>query len=155
MEGASPQFVWRGRLHLGDEPGVYGDACYAGLSTDLPLTVREFEENPPDAATFVLLTEGGNVHPGYPGHKVEIVYYEETDQPAHYRERVLAEGRLLPGQMQVRTDLGLVTPPPRTPRYISVRVRLDTSMPPALYDDFVLVGLSLQSTKYYASFGFY
>jgi hypothetical protein len=142
-------------MHLGDEPGVYGDAHYVGFGADLPLTVREFEENPPDSATFVLTAERVNLHPGYPGHRMEVVYYEETEEPNHYRERVLGESRLAPGQTSVQVDPGVVTPRPDAPRYMCVRVRLDTSMPPALYDDFVLTSLYLLSTKYYASLGFY
>ena len=155
MERARPQFVWRGRLHLGDEPGVYGDAQYVGLGCDLPLTVREFEENPPDTATFVLVAEGVGVREGYVGHSVQVVAYEQTDKLNHYRERVIGEVRLLQGETEVEVDPSAVTLRPNAPRYLSIRVRLDTSVPPALYDDLVLTGLSLRSTKYYVSFGFY
>lgn len=165
MAGTSREFIWRGRIHLGDEPGVYGDASYAGLGCDLPLTVREFEENPPDTATFVLAGENVGIHPGYPGHAVQVVLYEETEEPNHYRERVLREVPLVPvetgpggtepGETEIAVDLASAAPKPGAPRYLSIRVRLDTSVPPALYDDFLLVGLWLRSTKYYASFGFH
>jgi hypothetical protein len=39
-------------------------------------------------------------------------------------------------------------------RYFSVRVEVDTEVPPGLYDDFVFVSLSLKSTTHFADFGF-
>lgn len=163
MEGRGrPEQIWRGRLHLGDEPGIYGDAAYAGLGVELPVTIREFGENPPDTGTFSIITQGARRYEGYPGHRVEVVAYEEdTDLPGRYRERVVAGETLVPragesgaSETRVEVDLAAVVPREGGPRYVGVRVRLDTTMPPALYDDIVLLGLSLRSTRYYASFGF-
>ncbi len=155
METDTRQLIWQGRLHLGDEPGIYGDACYVGLGCDLPITVREFEEHPTGAATFVLGTENMSTQRGYPNHVMQVVCYEETDVVNHYGERVLVETPLVPGDTLIEADLSGVQDKLESARHLSIRVRLDTSAPPALYDDFVVVGLSLQSTRYYASFGFY
>lgn len=155
MDTDTRQLVWQGRLHLGDEPGIYGDACYVGLGCDLPITVREFDKHPTGAATFVLATENMGTQRSYPSHMMQVVCYEETDVVNHYSERVYRETLLVPGDSLIEADLSGVRAKPEGPRYLSIRVRLDTSAPPALYDDFVVAGLSLQSMRYYASFGFH
>lgn len=33
------ELIWQGRLQLGDQPGVYGDAAYSGITAELPMTV--------------------------------------------------------------------------------------------------------------------
>jgi hypothetical protein len=155
MDTVTRQLIWQGRLHLGDEPGIYGNACYVGLGCDLPITVREFDEHPVGRAAFVLGTENMSTQRGYPSHLMQVVCCEVTDAANHYGEWVLGETPLVPGDTLIEVDLSGVRAKPGAPRYLSARVRLDTSAPPALYDDFVVVELSLQSTRYYASFGFY
>ena len=163
MEGRGRPAPYRlGPPHLGDEPGIYGDAAYAGLGVELPVTIRELGENPPDTAAFVVAAQGARRYGGYPGHRVEVVAYEEdTDHPGRYRERVVAGETLAPGSGEsgasvtgVEVDLAAAVPRGGGPRYAGVRVRLDASMPPALYGDLALLGLSLRPTKYYVSFGF-
>jgi hypothetical protein len=33
------ELIWQGRIQVGDEPGVYGDATYSGHMCSVPLTV--------------------------------------------------------------------------------------------------------------------
>jgi hypothetical protein len=62
------ELVWQGRLHLGDEPGVYGDAAYCGLAAELPLTVERLNPSDTSQAKFRLLleTEGLETFTGFP-----------------------------------------------------------------------------------------
>ena len=41
MLSSSPELIWKGRIHLGDEPGIFGDAEYAGISLELPVTLEK------------------------------------------------------------------------------------------------------------------
>ncbi len=72
--GNTGELIWQGRVQLGDEPGVYGDADYAGLSFELPVTLTPFM---PEGATLVVafdLTAEGASSFGAPylGHVVTI-----------------------------------------------------------------------------------
>lgn len=55
------ELVWQGRLQFGDEPGVYGDAHYAGLCSEWPVTIRKFDpnSNAPGQVSFQLDADGG------------------------------------------------------------------------------------------------
>lgn len=159
MPDPQQELIWRGRLHLGDEPGVYGDACYAGLAIDLPVTIRPLPDPPDpdgdDRLTFTLRADAVAVFPGYPGHRIAVVRYEEAGAPARWHERVLVEERMDAAVKTVVVPLGGIAPSAEAPLYTSVRVRLDTEVAPGFYDDFVLLSLSLRPERYYASFGFH
>ena len=59
MDQLDLELVWQGRLHLGDGPGVYGDASYVGLGVELPLTLRRFPDaDGPPAVSMLVETEG-------------------------------------------------------------------------------------------------
>lgn len=145
------EFVWQGRLHLGDVPGTYGDAVYAGLCAELPVTLKA---NPSSTsshtAEFLLDAEAVEIHGDYPGHMVSIISYEPSPDRSRWKETVLTECRMRENRARVFVDLAKL--PDTIP--LSVRVRVDTTVPAGLYDDFVLVRLSLESEKYYASLGF-
>lgn len=49
---AQPELVRQGRIHLGDEPGVYGDASYSGLAVDIPLTLQKTDPTGPDTTAL-------------------------------------------------------------------------------------------------------
>lgn len=71
-------FVWQGKVHLGDEPGIYGDAQYVGLAIESPLTIQNYDKNQPTADTIEIeiLTRAVNIYdPGYVGHKIIIRKY--------------------------------------------------------------------------------
>lgn len=155
MRHAGQELIWQGRLHMGDEPGIYGDAHYAGLSIDLPLTVNSFATSQHDNNTLVIRGEGVKIYDGYPGHQVTVVQYLETTDPAHWDEHVLEESRMTKDRREVTLEHGVLRPASTMPVYLSVRVRVDTEAPPGRYDDFVIVALELVSRTYYASFGFH
>ncbi len=153
------ELVWQGRLHLGDEPGVYGDATYSGLAAELPLTVYRMD---PAATSFdvVLDTENLNTFtafPGHnPGHEITIVFYDpHATQPNQFVERPLPPVLFTTADNNhkvIPVNVGNKTGPFR----VSVRFRCDTEVKPGLYDDFVWKRLSLlaKNFAFYASFGF-
>ncbi len=57
MLSVQPELVWEGRIHLGDEPGMYGDAGYSGIALEFPLTLRKTDPTGPDTTTLVLHTQ--------------------------------------------------------------------------------------------------
>jgi hypothetical protein len=152
------EFIWQGRIHLGDEPGVYGDAHYSGLCTELPVTIFRLDPTKLDDLPFTLIlnTEDVATFAGYPGHEIIVTAYElDPTKPFNSVERLLARERLTSTdnnrkEVTVRsgTTTGLF--------YISVRLRIDTTVNPGLYDDFVFTRLSLSSENFsfFASFGF-
>ncbi|MGP4003090.1 hypothetical protein [Streptomyces sp. 8N706] len=156
MRSTQSELVWQGRVHLGDEPGVYGDACYSGLAMDIPLTLLKTDTGGPDTTTLQVVTEHVETFTGYPGHLITVILYEpEPSQPHHFKEVELASTRLTSAdQNHVNIEIDLANRP--SPARVSVRIQADTAVPPALYDDFVVTRLSNRSPNYVwvASLGF-
>jgi len=153
----SPQaeLIWQGRIHLGDEPGIFGDADYPGLALELPITLEKTPGAQEDTTTLVLRTEGVNTFSGYPGHLITVTLYTPGPQPNVWKEVVLATAQLTTADndhKNVEINLAGQTSPYR----VSVRVRIDTAVPAGLYDDFVVTRLSNKSANFafVASFGF-
>ena len=144
--------IWEGRLHLGDEPGVYGDAAYAGLATELPFTLRRFREagsgGDEDVVEIIVEAQDVRTFEGYLGHHVIVMGYEANPLASpEWQSRVLARGRLVRNavSIELRGDV---------PETVSLRVQVDTDAAPGLYDDFILRRISLRSSSHYASLGF-
>jgi hypothetical protein len=152
------ELVWQGRIHIGDEPGVYGDAHYSGLCAELPLTVfRTNVEHPQDLPFVITLgTDQVTTFDGYPGHEIVVTTYEPDPQkPFHSVEREVARERLTSADNSQKEIV--IRPGDKVgPFFISVRLRVDTTVNPGLYDDFLLVKLSFSSENfaYFTSFGF-
>lgn len=152
------ELIWQGRVHLGDEPGIYADAHYCGLNIDLPFTVFRTDPDDREKRTFELIleTEDMVTYPHYPGHQVSITAYE-PDQKDPYRsvERVVVQTKMSSddnNQKVIEVEVGEGC----DPYYFSIDIRVDTTVNPGLYDDFVVKRLSLKSEKFalHASFGF-
>ena len=161
MINIGQELVWQGRLHLGDEPGIYGNAQYVGLCAELPLTVMqnssETEMTPKgvvlsDSVRLVLEAEDVRTYAGYPGHQVFVVEHYEASEGV-WQERLIGQGKLW--DMDV-AEITLDLSGKQIPLFLSVRVKVDTSVPAGLYDDFVIKKLSMYThgSKYYSSFGF-
>lgn len=144
--------IWAGHAHLGDEPGVFGDANYVGLSIEFPLTINAREpvvEEP--SIEVVAMVDRVQMDPGYDGHLLVLVAYE-PDEHGLYTERILGSKRI--------TESGLTSmyfapePGSSMPTNVSVGVRVDTSRRPGLFDDFVLRELHVRSMSHRASLGF-
>jgi len=156
MSSPQPELIWQGRTHLGDEAGVFGDAAYSGLSTELPVTLRKIDPAGPDITTLVVETENVQTFAGYPGHLITVVLYEEDPaQPGHFLETVLATERLTTADGN-RREIAISLAGKPSPLFTGVRIRIDTEVPPGLYDDFVFLRLSNDSpgATFVASLGF-
>jgi hypothetical protein len=152
------ELIWQGRTHLGDEPGVFGDSHYSGIAAELPITVRRLDPDDTEDVPFklVLDTENLETFGGYPGHAITVIIYEpDPTQPFHSVERILARDVFTSADnnhKEVTVSVGKSS----GPFFISVRLRIDTTVNPGFYDDFVWIRLSLLSEgpKFFASFGF-
>jgi hypothetical protein len=156
MLSVQPELIWEGRIHLGDEPGVYGDAAYSGISLEFPLTLRKIDPPGPDTTTLVLCTQDVQTFAGYPGHLIMVTAYQpDSSNPGHALETPLTTVTLSSAdnnRKEVPINLAGLT----SPVFVSVRVRVDTTVPPGLYDDFVVTRLLNKSANFtfVASFGF-
>ncbi|HXI41957.1 MAG TPA: hypothetical protein VNH83_18380 [Bryobacteraceae bacterium] len=151
MKNPQDELIWQGRLHLGDEPGVYGDAAYTGLCAEHPITVKPFDatSNKEDL-TFEIEAEDVQVFTGYSGHAVTVFAYEPdpTAGPNKWRQVTLQTARLTGNSLNIKiTSL-------KRHKYVSIQVRVDTTVAAGLYNDFVIVRLAIKSTTHYAVLGF-
>jgi hypothetical protein len=156
MLSVRPELVWEGRLHVGDEPGVYGDAAYCGIALELPLTLRKTDPVGPDTTTLVLRTQDVQTFAGYPGHLITVTAFQpDSNDPTHATETVLTMERLTSADNN-RKEIVINLAGIGSPAFISVRVRVGTEVPPGLYDDFVVTRLLNSSANFtfVASFGF-
>ncbi len=141
--------IWEGRLHLGDNPGIYGDATFAGMSLELPVTLERFPEVGPDEPAdlhFELLANRVGVIPPQAGHRVTAVAYLSAG--GGWETRVVGEARMTEPAVTVTAQV------PEA-RYVGIRVEIDRAAHPGLYDDLVVLSLSLRSLTHYAKFGFH
>ncbi len=140
--------IWEGRLHLGDDPGIYGDATYAGLVAELPVTLARFPEVGPDEPAdlhFELTANRVGLIPPQAGHRVSVIVHEEAG--GTWTSRVA-------GEALMTQPVALVTAAVPEARFVTVRIEIDRTARPGLYDDLVLLALGLRSLTHYATFGF-
>ncbi|MCP9958968.1 MULTISPECIES: hypothetical protein [Streptomyces] len=156
MRSSNSELVWQGRIHLGDEPGTFGDADYPGLTMELPLTLRKTDPSGPDTTKLVLATQNAETYAGYPGHLITVTHFRPAPgDPNHFTETVIATARLQSSDNN-RKEIPLTLPGTSSSFFISVRVRVDTEVPPGLYDDFVVTHLFNRAPgfAFVADFGF-
>jgi hypothetical protein len=145
-----PELIWQGRMQIGDEPGVYGDAQYSGLAAELPVTITPFQPGTTGDVIFRLGAEGAsNFGPPYAGHVVTVFsILADAANPLLWVKKPVAFGNLIGPNV----DIGVTVN--SGGRYFSVRVEADAAVGPGFYDDFVWNSLSLIADKFYADFGF-
>jgi hypothetical protein len=151
MKNPQDELIWQGRIHIGDEPGVYGDASYCGLCAELPFTIRPFDEaSDQEDISLLLEAEDVNVFAGYPGHSMSVIGYEPDplSGPYKWKQVTLLMAVLTGNTLQINLP-GL-----QSHKYISIQLRVDTTVTAGLYNDFVWIRLSLKSTTHYAMLGF-
>lgn len=156
MLSSEPEMIWRGRVHLGDEPGIYGDASYSGLAVELPLTLQKTNAAGPATTTLSLRTADVQTFAGYPGHELTVTLFRpDLAQPLHWNEVVLATARIGSADNN-RKDLVVNLAGHNSPYFLSFKVEVDTDVPPGLYDDFVVTRLFniSQNFTFVASLGF-
>jgi len=152
MITAQQELIWEGKIHIGDEPGIFGDAEYPGLAMEWPVTVFRSDTASTDTVTFIIDAKEVGVFAPYPGHLVTITLFEDDGTGTFTaKETPLANDRLKTNNLSVSVRV------PTSKRvFVSIRVRVDTKVLPGLYDDFELIRLSMTSTNfdYFAGFGF-
>jgi len=67
MKNPQDELIWQGKIHIGDEPGVYGDAFYSGLCAEHPVTMRPFPGGSGEDINLILEAEDVHVFSGYAG----------------------------------------------------------------------------------------
>jgi len=135
---------------------VYGDAGYSGITLEFPVTLRKTDPAGADTTTLAVRTQDVQTFAGYPGHLVTVTAYEPSqDDPNHSIETVLTTARLT-SDSHDRAELVVDLAGIPSPAFVTVRVRVDTEVPPGLYDDFVVTRLTNESANFVfvASFGF-
>jgi hypothetical protein len=152
MERQRGQLIWEGRLHLGDNPGVCGDAAYAGLRVEFPLTLHRFgpKAAEPDDISFLIKLHELSADCAVTRPHVALHVFEPGRVRGAGWDRAKAE-------TTVQFDGSMVRLRPVSvsgKRYFAVSVEVDIGPAPGLYNDFVLVSLTLESTTHYAEFGF-
>jgi hypothetical protein len=153
-EDEYPNIIWQGRVHLGDEPGYYADAFFAGLCFEMPVELIPYSGayESQGQVRLMLSAEGIRSNQGYPGHTVAVVPHliKRDESGSWYVGSSLADGRLdadSDGQLSLLID-GMI------PRYVVVRVRADVTVAPGLYHETVVSRLALASRTHYAYSGF-
>jgi hypothetical protein len=152
------KMIWKGALHIGDEPGIFGDSAYVGLTCELPFTLYRFTEKGSDLVRFLVETSQVRTFHTYPGHEVTLTAFEPPARAGeHWTERRIGDVHRLksdgPTPMAIDADLADVK---GKRLFLSLRVRVDTSVPAGLFDDFEILRLSFVTVdhRFYSSFGF-
>jgi hypothetical protein len=160
MMNANSTFIWQGAIHIGDEPGIYGNDHYSGLSIEFPLTIKNFNPSSPlaDVLKFEFLTENVNVFQGYLGHLTVVRQYTPDPQPTNpfkWKETVIKNNDRIPNNA-TSTVVDVPVNGSADPIYLSVAIEIDTDVKPGLYDDFLFTGLQYTTTtqNVYVNFGF-
>lgn len=151
MKNPNDELIWAGSIHMGDEPGVYGDAAYSGLCAEFPISVRPFDpQSTTEHLTFHIHAENVRVYQGYSGHQLTVSGYEPDPVAGQHKWRQVT---LLKTTLNSDdTDIPLKSLEGH--EFISFQVRVDTTVAAGLYNDFVLRRLSLHSDTHYAVVGF-
>ncbi len=83
-------------------------------------------------------TQNVETFSGYPGHPITVTLYkEDPSQQSNFIKIPLATERLTSADNN-RQDITINLANKASPMFVSVRIRIDTEVPPGLYDDFVV-----------------
>jgi hypothetical protein len=127
MRYPAAELIWEGRIHIGDDPGTFGDASYTGLAGEFPITVYRSDGTGAPADPVLAITAEhvkyyGN---GYDGHVVTVTGYREGPaERYHWVEFPIAAARLTADRLEMQLPLGSLP----APIHLSVRVRGDTEI---------------------------
>lgn len=141
--------IWEGSLHLGDEPGIYGNAAYIGLGVDLPVTLTSFDSSSSAwDVHFEIFAEDVKIFPPYQGHRITVfACTKPTSGSTTWTKTQVGAGILDSDRAEVATSGS-------SDGHHIVRIEVDSDLAPGLYNDFRLTGLRLMSSTHYADFGF-
>jgi hypothetical protein len=160
MSPSNSEFIWAGRNHMGDEPGIYGDAQYVGLSFEYPLTVKSMTTPATGKATVTVTAKDVQVFKPYPGHQITIYGYTPLtpgDPVSKWKKTPIPGATaLVTADGDVNITFNFVIPAGTSANYISVGIEIDNTVKPGLYDDFLITDISFSSPAFlfFASLGF-
>lgn len=142
--------LWRGRIQLGDEPGIYSDAQYGGLCLDLPIELLPYSGDPEEEGDLTIIIEASEVkiYEGFNGHPVTLFALEEAGAGKWARREV--EHGELNNDNGGRAEIPLRG---AIPKYVSLRLEANPQLPPGLYDEMVVNRLSVRSETHYGYLG--
>jgi hypothetical protein len=133
--------IWQGTLHLGDNPMQYSTVLSAGMAVQIPCTLDADKKGKLMITTQDIQTLAGE------GHYAELVaHYQDEDGPA--REYVVEAFRLKGDSSNKDVDHAFEISPMKglyqKPAYYSIRVKIDTQIKFALWDDFLLKRIEVE-----------
>lgn len=144
--------VWCGRKHLGDQPGLYGNAEYVGLTFELPIEL----ELMPDAPSI--------------NHEVHIAVYLECRNVTAPTGHIVTLNEFLPTDDSMKTwhkklisridfsathsESAILTIRGKIPRFVTAKIEVDTSVPPGLFDDIVVTRIETRSRSHCGYLGY-
>ena len=136
-DNATPKALWKGAIHLGDNPEAFSDVTSAGMGMEVPYK-SDF------AVTQKIRVKVGDIQTlSGDGHFVEIIAHYEKDGS----QEVSAEAFRLKDETGAEREFKFEFVPTsklqREPTYYSIKIRVDTGIPFSLWDDFLVKGISL------------
>ncbi|MBS1551398.1 MAG: hypothetical protein JST15_04940 [Bacteroidetes bacterium] len=75
MTSTKSEFIWGGRVHLGDELGIYGDSQFCGLLIEYPITIKTLTLPQTEQVNIILTAENVNIYPPYKDIKFQFIEY--------------------------------------------------------------------------------
>jgi hypothetical protein len=145
--------LWRGRLQMGDEPGIYGAAHYAGISVEFPIELFPYSGQFESQGTIQvgLRASDVKVYEGFAGHPVVLFGFSPDDES----QKTWSKTHLTMDRLTAENSgTVLLTLEGSIPRYVSLQVSTDIAIHPGLYDEMVIEELWLDSVTHYGFLGF-
>jgi hypothetical protein len=143
--------LWRGRIQLGDEPGIYGDVQYAGFCIEFPIELHSFNSNSSGNVKFIVEAKEVKVYEGYSGHQVTVFSYKRDTINKNKWNKYEVIKKRLTNKNKGRLELpisGII------PLYTSLRIEVDSELPPGLIDEFIVHRIAISSKTHYGYLGF-
>jgi hypothetical protein len=136
--------IWKGELHLGDDPAKYDTQSTAGMSVQIPFRLSPAKAIKLSIAASDIQTLRGD------GHYVDVSAHYQADA-SEATEAPLATFRIKDDEgkdRQFTFDVDLTKRnQPVEPDYYSVRIRVDTAIPFRLWDDFLLKEIAFEDMQ--------
>ncbi|HYV38735.1 MAG TPA: hypothetical protein VE988_23825 [Gemmataceae bacterium] len=133
QEKQKPAPIWKGEIHLGDNPEAYDKITSAGMCMQVP-----FKADAAKKIRIVITAADVETLAG-DGHYAEIVgHYQDGKKTSETIAKVFrikddsGQEKDFVFEFSAKTDLKTA------PAYFSVRIKVDTSIPFGLWDDFVV-----------------
>jgi hypothetical protein len=150
-------WLWQGRLHFGDQPGIRHDGPFVGLTSEWPFTVQRIEGSAAGSLLTVRIeAEDVQVFAPFDGHAITVTRFvadPSIAEPRRWRRVPLP----IIGSNRMTGDAHEFTvamPDDADTVYLGLQLQVDDAMAPGLLNDFVVRRLGLKSHSHYATLGF-